>query len=62
MEAKSWITVMGLTLFLAEGFALSVFPQQFKEYVAELDTRVLQIAGLLETALATGLILGIVLL
>lgn len=44
--------VAGLTLFLAEGFALSVFPEQFKALLAELEPRALQAAGLTETLVA----------
>ncbi|HUY35200.1 MAG TPA: hypothetical protein VMV69_20815 [Pirellulales bacterium] len=61
MNPTQWMTVMGLTLFLVEGFTLSVFPRQFKEFLAEADPRVLQIAGLFETTVAAGLMAGIVL-
>jgi hypothetical protein len=50
-----------LTLFLAEGFTLSMFPAQFKEFMAEADPRYLQAAGLAETVIAAGLMAGIVL-
>lgn len=58
MEPARWITVVGLTLFAAEGFALSVFPRQFQEFLADADPRVLQVAGLIETVVAAGLIAG----
>jgi uncharacterized protein YjeT (DUF2065 family) len=61
MNPTQWMTVMGLTLFLVEGFTLSVFPRQFKEFLMEADPRVLQVAGLFETTVAAGLIAGIVL-
>jgi hypothetical protein len=61
MNPTQWMTVMGLTLFLAEGFTLSVFPRQFKEFLTEADPRVLQIAGLMETTVAAALIAGILL-
>lgn len=49
---------MALTLFLAEGFALSVFPRQFRQLLIETDPRWLQVAGLAETAVAVALIAG----
>jgi hypothetical protein len=61
MNSTQWMTVMGLTLFLVEGFTLSVFPRQFKEFLTEADPRILQIAGLFETMVAAALIAGIVL-
>jgi len=61
MNPIQWMTIMGLTLFLVEGFTLSVFPRQFKEFLAEVDPSVLQIAGLIETTVAAGLIVGILL-
>ncbi|HEV3023376.1 MAG TPA: hypothetical protein VGX76_12950 [Pirellulales bacterium] len=61
MNPTQWMTLMGLTLFLVEGFTLSVFPRQFKEFLMEADPRVLQVAGLFETTVAAGLIAGIVL-
>lgn len=59
MEPAEWLTVMALTLFLAEGFALTVFPRQFKEFLIEADPRTLQAVGLIETIIAGGLITGI---
>jgi hypothetical protein len=61
MNPTQWMTVLGLTLFLVEGFTLSVFPRQFKELLIESDPRVLQVAGLFETTVAAALIAGIVL-
>ena len=60
MEPARWLTVMALTLFLAEGFALTVFPRQFKTFLVEADPRTLQLLGLIETIVAAGLITGIV--
>jgi uncharacterized protein YjeT (DUF2065 family) len=51
--------LVALSLFLAEGFALSVFPTQMKELVSQLEPRVLQAAGLCETVLAAALIAGV---
>lgn len=61
MDAARWITLTALTLFLAEGFALTVFPRQFQEFLAEADPRSLQLVGLFETAIAAALIAGILL-
>ncbi|HVX60425.1 MAG TPA: hypothetical protein VHC19_07485 [Pirellulales bacterium] len=61
MDTARWLTVTALTLFLAEGFALTVFPRQFQEFLIEADPRALQLLGLLETAIAAGLIAGIML-
>lgn len=62
MDAARWLTVMALSLLLAEGFALSVFPRQFKELMTEADPRLLQAAGLAETVIAVVLMAGIVML
>jgi hypothetical protein len=59
MDIARWVTVTALTLFLAEGFALSVFPLQFKEFLTQADPRALQALGLIETIVAVGLIAGI---
>jgi hypothetical protein len=61
MNPTQWMTVVGLSLFLAEGFALSVFPRQFKQMLVEAEPGILQIAGLLETTIAAALIAGIML-
>jgi uncharacterized protein YjeT (DUF2065 family) len=55
MEPFRWVTFGVLTLFLLEGFVLSVFPQQFKQMLSEAEPRSLQAAGFLETILAIGL-------
>ena len=46
-------------MFLLEGFALSVFPQQFQQLLATAEPRTLQVLGVVETMLAIGLIAGI---
>jgi hypothetical protein len=56
MEPLRWVTVGVLTLFLLEGFVLSVFPEQFKRMLSEADPGSLQVAGFLETILAIGLL------
>jgi len=53
--------LVALTIFLAEGFTLSVFPAQFKEFLMEVEPRYLQAAGLAETIIAAGLMAGILL-
>lgn len=62
MDAGRWLTVIALSLLLAEGFALSVFPRQFKELLTEADPRFLQAAGLAETVIAVVLMAGIIML
>lgn len=59
MEPVRWMMVIGLTLFLVEGFTLSVFPAQFKELLVQMEPRMLQAAGLAETIIAAGLMAGI---
>ena len=60
MDNARWITVLALTLLLAEGVALSCFPRQFKELLSEADPRWLQAAGVAETLIAAALLAGIV--
>ncbi len=59
MDPIRWIMLAALALFLAEGFALSVFPTQFRELVSQLEPRTLQAAGLVETVLAAALMAGV---
>jgi uncharacterized protein YjeT (DUF2065 family) len=59
MNSIRWIMLVALSLFLAEGFALSVFPVQMKELLSQLEPRMLQTAGLCETVLAATLIAGV---
>ena len=59
MDVARIVTLVALTLFLLEGFTLSVFPQQFKEFLIEADPRAMQAMGLVETVLAVSLIAGI---
>jgi uncharacterized protein YjeT (DUF2065 family) len=56
MEPLRWVTVGVLSLFLLEGFVLSVFPEQFKQMLSEAEPRTLQAAGFFETILAIGLL------
>jgi len=59
MDIAHWVTLIALTLFLMEGFTLSVFPAQFQEFLTQADPRTLQAMGLVETVLAVALIAGI---
>ena len=59
MDIARWITMFALTLFLAEGFTLSIFPNQFREFHVQADPRTLQLTGLVETMVALSLIAGI---
>jgi hypothetical protein len=61
MDVPRVMTVLALTLLLAEGFALSVFPVQFREMLIEANPRALQAIGLIETVVSVGLIAGILL-
>ncbi len=56
-----WITLAALSLLLVEGFALSVFPHQVKRLLEDAEPSMLQILGLVETVIATGLIVGLML-
>lgn len=56
MTMHDWVVVAALTLVLAEGFALSVFPQQLKHVLAEIDLETMRKAGLVETCLAVVLL------
>ncbi|HJT32983.1 MAG TPA: hypothetical protein VJ783_13160 [Pirellulales bacterium] len=59
MDGTRWMTILALTLLLAEGVALSFFPRQFKELLTEADPRWLQAAGVAETLIAAALLAGI---
>ena len=59
MDLVRWLTLAALSMFLLEGFALSVFPQQFQQLLATAEQRTLQVLGVVETMLAIGLIAGI---
>jgi uncharacterized protein YjeT (DUF2065 family) len=52
MEPLRWVALGVLTLFLLEGFVLSVFPEQFKRMLSDADPGSLQLAGFFETILA----------
>lgn len=59
MNSVQWATAIAVTIFLLEGFVLSVFPAQFKEMLAQADPRSLQIAGAAETLVAVCLLAGL---
>ena len=59
MDLVRWLTLAALSMFLLEGFTLSVFPQQFQQLLATAEPRTLQVLGVVETMLAIGLIVGI---
>lgn len=59
MDPIRWIMLVALSLFLAEGFALSVFPAQFRDLISQLEPKSLQALGLVETVLAAALIAGV---
>lgn len=59
MDPIRWIMLVALSLFLAEGFALSVFPTQFRDLISQLEPKSLQALGLVETVLAAALIAGV---
>jgi len=61
MEPIRWIMLVALGLFLAEGFTLSVFPVQFRDLVSQLEPRMLQAAGLMETVVAAALMVAVIL-
>jgi len=59
MNNAQWVTAIATTIFLLEGFVLSVFPEQFKQMVAEADPKSLQVAGAAETFVAVCLLAGL---
>ncbi|MCE9606675.1 MAG: hypothetical protein K8U03_17435 [Planctomycetia bacterium] len=59
MNSVGWVTSVAASIFLLEGFVLTVFPEQFKRMLVESDTRALQIAGAVETIVAVGLLAGL---
>jgi hypothetical protein len=59
LDTIEWLVVAGLSLFFLEGFLLSVFPHQVKEWLAEVEPRTLQAVGLIETLIAVGLLMGV---
>lgn len=54
MDSLRIAIVLALTLFVAEGFVLSIYPEQFKQMLEDLDPRTLQLVGLVETVIALG--------
>lgn len=61
MPLAHYVAVITLAVLLVEGFLLSVFPTQFRDFLAQTDPRTLQIAGLIETVVVAGLLAGILL-
>jgi|DewCreStandDraft_4_1066084.scaffolds.fasta_scaffold217920_1 hypothetical protein len=61
MPWAHYIAVFTLSLLLVEGFILSVFPSQFRDFLIETDPRSLQVAGLIETVVVAGLLAGLLL-
>lgn len=59
MPMTHWITLTAVSFILIEGFVLSVFPEQFKQLMAQADSRSLQIAGVMETLIAVSLLAGL---
>jgi hypothetical protein len=59
METTHTIVVVALGLFLVEGCALSFFPTQVQAWLTEADPRSLQVAGLVETLVALGLMAAV---
>lgn len=59
MPIANWITITAVLFILLEGFVLSVFPEQFKQLLAQADSRSLQIAGVFETVIAVSLLGGL---
>lgn len=56
MTMHDWVVAGALTLILAEGFALAVFPQQLKLVLQQLDVQAMRTAGLIETCIAVTLL------
>lgn len=61
MDAVRWISLVAVTLLLAEGFALSLFPQQIRQLLIDSDSRSLQIAGLFEATVGAVLFAALML-
>ena len=61
MDAVRWISLVAVTLLLAEGFALSLFPEQIRRLLTESDSRSLQIAGLFEATVGAVLFVALLL-
>lgn len=60
MTLRDWITASAVGMFLLEGFFLSVFPQQVREFFLQADVRTIKFAGLLETVLAIVMLVGLI--
>jgi uncharacterized protein YjeT (DUF2065 family) len=61
MNTLEWIALAALSMILIEGFALSLFPEQIRQLLAESDPRALQFAGLAETIFGVGLVMVLLL-
>ena len=61
MNVQQWITLTALSIILAEGCCLSLFPVQFQQLLEDVDPRWLQLAGLVETVIAAALLAGLLL-
>jgi len=61
MDYPRVLMLIGISLFLAEGCLLSLFPAQVKRMLAEAEPGHLQAAGWVETILALSLMAGILL-
>lgn len=56
----AWISVLVLSMFLAEGFALAVFPTEMRALLTQSDPKLLQAAGLIESIVAVALLLVVI--
>ncbi len=56
MSGLQIIMMAGASLFLLEGFMFSLFPEQVLAALREAEPRTLQIAGMIETVVAAGLL------
>ena len=56
MGPAEWVTIIVLTLLLAEGFALVFFPDDIRRMLADIDPKMLQTLGVVELSLAAALV------
>ncbi len=56
MQVVEWIALGTVSLWLAEGFLLAVFPAQIRQLLIEADPQVLHLAGVAEASLAAVLL------
>jgi hypothetical protein len=52
MNAAHWVTLVVLTVLLAEGFAMAAFPEDFRRVLADMDPRALMWVGVAEVVIA----------